>query len=65
MWTALYTEIALVAAAAVAELAEQGRESQSRDLQRALAVNMALNTGWSAAFFAPTAPRSPRLSARS
>jgi uncharacterized protein YbjT (DUF2867 family)/tryptophan-rich sensory protein len=51
VWTALYTEIALVAAAAVAELAEQGRESQSRDLQRALAVNMALNTGWSAAFF--------------
>ena len=51
VWTALYADIALVAAAAVAELAEQGRESQSRDLQRALAVNMALNTGWSAAFF--------------
>ena len=51
VWTALYTGITLSTAAASAELTEQGHEREARDLEGALAANMALNGGWTALFF--------------
>ena len=47
VWTALYTEVAIASAAAMAELSE----GESTSYARALASNMTLNAGWSALFF--------------
>lgn len=52
VWTALYMEVALASAAAMAELPED----ESRSYTRALVANMALNTGWSALFFGAHRP---------
>lgn len=46
-WTALYAEVAIASAAAMAELPED----ESTSYARALAANMTLNAGWSALFF--------------
>jgi uncharacterized protein YbjT (DUF2867 family)/tryptophan-rich sensory protein len=51
VWTALYAEVALLTAAASAVLAERDRPKDARDLERALAVNMVLNAGWTGLFF--------------
>ena len=51
VWTALYAEVALLTAAASSVLAERGRHEEARDLERALAVNMVLNAGWTGLFF--------------
>lgn len=47
VWTALYAEVAVTSAAAMAELPDD----ESASYARALAANMALNAGWSALFF--------------
>jgi tryptophan-rich sensory protein len=46
-WTALYAEVAIASAAAMAELPED----ESTSYARVLAANMTLNAGWSALFF--------------
>ncbi len=51
VWTPLYADIAATTAAALTALAEQGRSDEAAALRRALALNLALNTGWSALFF--------------
>ena len=56
VWTALYADVAVMTAAASAELAESGRADEARDLERALAVNMALNAAWSGLFFRARRP---------
>jgi uncharacterized protein YbjT (DUF2867 family)/tryptophan-rich sensory protein len=56
VWSALYGGITVATASALAELTEQGRASQARDLERALRANMVLNAGWSGAFFRARRP---------
>jgi tryptophan-rich sensory protein len=56
VWTALYADVAVMTAAASAELAESGRETQARDLERALAANMVLNAAWTGLFFRARRP---------
>ncbi|MGW5237747.1 tryptophan-rich sensory protein [Monashia sp. NPDC004114] len=56
VWTLLYSALALSSAAASAELAERGEVARSRQLERSLVANLALNTGWSAAFFGARRP---------
>ncbi|TPG15949.1 tryptophan-rich sensory protein [Pedococcus bigeumensis] len=51
VWTALYAEVALLTAAASSVLAERDHPDDARDLERALAVNMVLNAGWTGLFF--------------
>ena len=51
VWTPLYADIALSSGHAIAKLGEQGRVEERRSLIGALAVNLALNTGWSWLFF--------------
>lgn len=51
VWTSLYTSTAVATALASADLAEDGKRGASNSLERALAVNMALNTAWTAIFF--------------
>jgi uncharacterized protein YbjT (DUF2867 family)/tryptophan-rich sensory protein len=56
VWTTLYATTAVVTARASAELAERGEGEAARDLERALAANMALNAGWSGLFFRARRP---------
>jgi uncharacterized protein YbjT (DUF2867 family)/tryptophan-rich sensory protein len=55
VWTGLYAEVALLTAAASAVLKERDDpdhpSTRARDLERALAVNMVLNAGWTGLFF--------------
>lgn len=51
VWTGLYAEVALLIAAASAVLAERDRPEDATNLERALAVNMVLNAGWTGLFF--------------
>jgi uncharacterized protein YbjT (DUF2867 family)/tryptophan-rich sensory protein len=51
VWTALYAEVAVITAASSAVMAERGRPDDARALERALAVNMVLNAGWTGLFF--------------
>lgn len=51
VWTPLYADIAVTTAAALTALHELGREAEAASLRRALALNLALNTGWSILFF--------------
>ncbi|SDO60410.1 Tryptophan-rich sensory protein (benzodiazepine receptor homolog) [Pedococcus dokdonensis] len=51
VWTGLYAEVALLTAAASSVLAERDRPDDARNLERALAVNMVLNAGWTGLFF--------------
>ena len=51
MWTPLYADIAATGAAALTVLEEQGRTEEAEGLRRSLALNLALNTGWSVLFW--------------
>lgn len=51
VWTPLYADIALSTGQAISTLGQQGRVEERRALIVALAVNLALNTGWSWLFF--------------
>ena len=51
VWTTLYADTAATTGVTVAELREAGEEEQADALVRALAVNMGVNTLWSAVFF--------------
>jgi uncharacterized protein YbjT (DUF2867 family)/tryptophan-rich sensory protein len=56
VWTLLYSALAVSTAAASAELVERGDVARSRQLERSLIANLALNTAWSAAFFGAKRP---------
>ena len=51
VWPALYTDIAVVSAAAIDELGVTGRDIERRAFRNALALNLALNASWSWLFF--------------
>src|SRR4051794_4077471 len=51
VWTPLYADIAVVTAAALTTLGEEGRHDEAASLRRALAANLVLNTGWSVVFW--------------
>ncbi len=51
VWTPLYADIAVVTAAALTTLEGEGRNDEVAELRRAVAVNLALNTGWSVLFW--------------
>ncbi len=51
VWTTLYAVITVASTATIAELAEQGRTEDAAAFRRALGANLALNAGWSVAFF--------------
>jgi uncharacterized protein YbjT (DUF2867 family)/tryptophan-rich sensory protein len=51
VWTALYADIAATSAATVTGLEREGRHDEARAYRRALAANLALNTGWSWLFW--------------
>ena len=46
-WNILYSDIAVVSASTIDTLNERGDAEQARAYSRALAVNLALNAGWS------------------
>jgi uncharacterized protein YbjT (DUF2867 family)/tryptophan-rich sensory protein len=56
VWTGLYVDVALVSAAASSYLAEEGREQEARELERALTLNMVLNAAWTGLFFRSRRP---------
>ena len=60
VWTPIYADIALTAAAALTVLEEEGCREEATALRRALALNLVLNTGWSVLFWRV---RRPTLSA--
>jgi benzodiazapine receptor len=51
VWTPLYADIALATGHAISTLGDQGKPAERRSLFAALAVNLALNAGWSWLFF--------------
>ena len=51
VWTTLYGTTALGAAGVVSKLRDQGRDSEADAFQAAHRINLALNAGWSGAFF--------------
>ena len=51
VWTPLYVDIAVTSAAALTALEEDGRDDEAAVLRRMLALNLALNTGWSVLFW--------------
>ncbi|QGF22557.1 tryptophan-rich sensory protein [Raineyella fluvialis] len=51
VWTALYGDIAVTSAAVLTELEDASRDEDADDFRRALLLNLALNQGWSWAFF--------------
>ena len=51
VWTLLYGSTALGAAGTLTKLREQGRTSEADAFRTAHRVNLALNAGWSGAFF--------------
>lgn len=51
VWTALYADIAVTSAAVIAELDAAGDRRGRNGYIAALAVNLALNAGWSVLFF--------------
>lgn len=57
-WTALYVDTALTSAATLTTMERAGRHAEAGAYRRALALNLALNAGWSVLFF-----RAKRLSA--
>jgi len=56
VWTALYALITVSAAATIADARQGGREAEAEEFERALALNLALNTSWSGVFFRMHAP---------
>lgn len=51
VWTPLYIDIATTSALALTRLEQAGRDGDAATLRRAIAVNLALNTGWSVLFW--------------
>ena len=51
VWTPLYADVAVVMAAALTLLEEEGRREEAEGLRRSLALNLVLNTGWSVLFW--------------
>ena len=51
VWPLLYTDIALVSAAALDELDERGAHDEARTYAKLLALNLVLNGSWSWLFF--------------
>ncbi|MBB1484384.1 tryptophan-rich sensory protein [Tessaracoccus sp. MC1865] len=51
VWTALYTDIALTSAKVIEDLEAQGDPASADRYRNALVLNLALNQGWSWAFF--------------
>jgi tryptophan-rich sensory protein len=56
VWTPLYADIAVTGAAALTVLEEQGRTEELDGLRRSIALNLALNTGWSLLFWRSRRP---------
>lgn len=56
VWTALYADIAATAMQTVHELENDGSTDEAEEYRRAHLVNLALNFGWSALFFAAKRP---------
>jgi len=56
VWTPLYADIAVTGAAALDRLDTPERQDERRALVGALAVNLALNTGWTWLFFRVRSP---------
>ena len=56
VWTALYALITVSATATIADAKQAGREAEAEEFERALALNLALNTSWSGVFFRGHAP---------
>lgn len=50
-WTALYASIATVVGRSLADLQERDAQAEYAELQKALALNLALNASWSILFF--------------
>lgn len=55
VWTSLYTATTLAATATITQLEESGQPDRAREFRAAYAVNLALNTAWSALFFSTRA----------
>ena len=51
VWTALYGVITVATTSAIVDLEEGGEHDEADGLRKALAVNLALNAGWSGLFF--------------
>lgn len=51
VWTALYGVITVATTSAIVDLEEGGEHEEADGLRKALAVNLALNAGWSGLFF--------------
>ncbi len=56
VWTSLYALITASSAATIHDLQASGRREEARSFQRALAVNLVLNAGWSGLFFRARRP---------
>ncbi len=56
VWTALYTDLAVVSALTLADLGERDQSREQRGYAAALGANLALNAGWSILFFARHRP---------
>ncbi|RSZ63933.1 tryptophan-rich sensory protein [Corynebacterium hylobatis] len=50
-WTGLYASIAAVVGRSLADLQERDQQAEHAELQKALALNLALNASWSILFF--------------
>lgn len=51
VWTALYASIAAVSAKVITDLEESDRGDEAAAFERALAINLGLNAGWSVLFW--------------
>ncbi len=51
VWTSLYAGIAGASARVLTRLGSSGRQEEASAFRRALALNLALNAGWSVVFF--------------
>ncbi|MGD9622614.1 MAG: TspO/MBR family protein [Mycolicibacterium sp.] len=51
VWPILYADIAVVSASVIDTFNDRGEAAEARSYTRALAVNLALNAGWSWVFF--------------
>lgn len=56
VWTSLYAGTAVAASATIADLQEAGEDDDARAFEIALAINLALNTAWTAVFFRLRSP---------
>jgi len=56
VWSALYALITVSATATIADARQAGRDAEAEQFERALALNLALNTSWSGVFFRGHAP---------